>query len=121
MAPGGTETHAVRAPLGYSNTCFSAANPAAPFKDMPRHCSGSLGLASCLAPLFGKIFWNETEHVSCPVCMGCLEQCFGVCLGLWGKCWGNVEPEVQDGSTLFWDRHSGGKGGVGCEVLGVVS
>lgn len=62
-----------------------------------------------------EVFWNETEHVSCPVCMGCPEQCCGVCLGLglWGECWGSVEPKLQDGSTLFWDRQSRGEGGAG--------
>lgn len=53
--------------------------------------------------------------------MGCLEQCYGVCLGLLGKCWGNVEPEVQDGSTLFWDRHSRGEGGEDVRCWGLLA
>lgn len=42
-------------------------------------------------------------------------------LGLWGECWGSVVTELQDGSTLFWDRQRRGEGGGHVRCWGVLA
>lgn len=108
---------------GHCSTCFSAAKLLPPSKDMPWHCSGSLGPCQLPCTTFWEVFGMRQNTSLCPVCVGCLEQCYGACLGLglWGECWGSVVTELQDGSTLFWDRQRRGEGGGHVRCWGVLA
>lgn len=79
-------------------------------------------MPAALHPFLGS-FWNETQHISVQCAWAVLSNAMVpfLGLGLWGECWGSVVTELQDGSTLFWDRQRRGEGGGHVRCWGVLA
>lgn len=108
---------------GHCSTCFSAAKLLPPSKDMPWHCSGSLGPCQLPCTPFWEVFGMRHNTSLCPVCVGCLEQCYGAFFG--PGIVGRVLGECGD-RAAGWEHPVLGQAEErgrrwACEVLGGVS
>ena len=83
---------------------FQWPDPAAPSRDMPRHCCGSPGPAQLPCTTFWGLLGMRRNTSLCPRCTGCLEQCHGACLGLGlrGACRGE-----RGGRAAGWELPGG--------------